>query len=58
MNTDKPSIPSAKKLINYGLNKVGLLSPVSPVENIRAHVEVIRVKKVKRFTGNYGINYC
>lgn len=47
VNADKPPIPGAQRLINYGLNKVRFPSPVSPGENIRAHVEVISVKEVK-----------
>jgi|TARA_B110000240_G_C13239312_1_gene342462 acyl dehydratase len=44
VNADKPPIPSAQRLINYGLNKVRFPHPVSPGENISAHVEVISVK--------------
>ena len=47
VNADKPPIPSAQRLINYGLNKVRFPHPVSPGENISAHVEVISVKEVK-----------
>ena len=44
VNADKPPIPSAQRLVNYGLNKVRFPHPVSPGENISAHVEVISVK--------------
>ena len=46
-NADKTPIPGAQRLINYGLNKVRFPYPVSPGENIRAHVEFISVKEVK-----------
>ena len=43
VNADKPPIPSAQRLFNYGLNKVRFPVPVPPGENILAHVEVISV---------------
>ena len=47
VNADKPPIPGAQRLINYGLNKVRFPSPVSPGENIRSRAEVISVQEVK-----------
>ena len=47
VNADKPPIPGAQRLINYGLNKVRFPSAVSPGENIRSRAEVISVQEVK-----------
>ena len=58
VTADKPPIPGAQRLINYGLNKVRFPHPVSPGENIRAHVEVISVKEIKDSPGTYQKHYC
>ncbi len=57
VNADKPPIPGAQRLINYGLNKLRIPSPVSPRENVRAHVEVIHVKVLKDSPGTYKKSY-
>jgi acyl dehydratase len=45
VNADKTPIPGTQRLINYGLNKVHFPSPVSPGENIRAHLELSVLRK-------------
>ena len=47
VNPDKPMIPGAQRLINYGLNKVRFPAPVSPGTKIRARTELVRVQEVK-----------
>ena len=47
VSPDKPMIPSAQRLINYGLNKVRFPAPVSPGTKIRARSELVNVQEVK-----------
>ena len=47
VNPDKPMIPGAQRLINYGLNKVRFPAPVSPGEKIRTRSELVNVQEVK-----------
>ena len=47
VNPDKPMIPGAQRLINYGLNKVRFPAPVSPGTKIRARTELVSVQEVK-----------
>ena len=47
VNPDKPMIPGAQRLINYGLNKVRFPAPVSPGTKIRARSELVNVQEVK-----------
>ena len=47
VNPDKPMIPGALRLINYGLNKVRFPAPVFPGKKIRSRSELINVQEVK-----------
>ena len=47
VNPDKPMLPGAQRLINYGLNKVRFPAPVSPGKKIRARSELVNVQDVK-----------
>ena len=47
VNPDKPMIPGAQRLINYGLNKVRFPAPVFPGKKIRSRSELINVQEVK-----------
>ena len=47
VDPDKPMIPGAQRLINYGLNKVRFPAPVSPGKKIRARSELVNVQEVK-----------
>ena len=47
VNPDKPMMPGAQRLINYGLNKVRFPAPVSPGTKIRARSELVNVQEVK-----------
>ena len=47
VSPDKPMIPSAQRLINYGLNKVRFPAPVSPGKKIRTRSELVNVQEVK-----------
>ena len=47
VNPEKPMIPGALRLINYGLNKVRFPAPVFPGKKIRARSELVNVQEVK-----------
>ena len=47
VNPDKPMIPGAQRLINYGLNKVRFPAPVFPGKKIRSRSELINVQEIK-----------
>ena len=47
VDPDKPMIPGAQRLINYGLNKVRFPAPVSPGKKIRTRSELVNVQEVK-----------
>ena len=47
VDPDKPMIPGAQRLINYGLNKVRFPAPASPGKKIRARSELVNVQEVK-----------
>ena len=47
VDPDKPMIPGAQRLINYGLNKVRFPAPVSPGKKLRTRSELVNVQEVK-----------
>ena len=47
VDPDKPMIPGALRLINYGLNKVRFPAPVFPGKKIRSRSELVNVQEVK-----------